>query len=196
MDKGQKSTNSFFLISFLPALAYWYLEENYPVKVAITGGLLLSILEISLEKIFTKHVHKISVFNFFLILFLGCLSLLGDDGIWFKLQPFFTGVFMGSYLLIKVLKGKGLMYEMMEAFNHDLPPLPVWRPLEFHLSLLFLGYGLFMGVVALFFSTSQWLFYKTAGFYISFIVFMGIEFYFLRRRLKKYLLQKQIAKKF
>ena len=39
---------NFFLISFLPAILYWYLEENYPVKIAVIGGL-PAALEICVE---------------------------------------------------------------------------------------------------------------------------------------------------
>lgn len=176
--------NKFFLISFLPAMAYWYMEENYPLRVAISAGLILAILEIVLEKVFTKHVHKISVFNFFLILFLGLLSLLGDEGIWFKLQPFLTGIFMGGYLLFKCYRGKGLMWEMMETMDRPLPPFEVWAPLEKHLAFFMLFYGIFMAFVATLLSTDLWLFFKTAGFYLCFLLFFVVEMIRLRVRLK------------
>ena len=119
-----KNSNKFFLFSFLPAIAYWYLETKYPIKIAIAGGLLLAILEISAEKIFFKHVHKLSKFNFFLLLFLGGLSLLGEDGLWFKLQPFFTGQVLGGVLIFYLWKGKGLMAEMMESMGKKSDPCP------------------------------------------------------------------------
>ncbi len=113
----KKNSKHFFLISFLPALAYWYLEENYSLEVALTGGILLSVIEMLLEKIFTKHIHTLSKFNFALILGLGSLSLLASEGIWFKLQPFFTGVVMGGYLLFRNLRGKSLITEMVYAIQ-------------------------------------------------------------------------------
>ena len=111
MDKS--FSKSFFLISFLPAIAYWYLDEYYPVRIAITGGLALAILEISAEKIFIKHVHTISKANFFLILFLGGLSLLGDEGVWFRLQPAITGVGISSFMFYRLKIGKGLLEEFL-----------------------------------------------------------------------------------
>jgi len=180
---------NFFLLSILPALAYWYLEANYSVKIAVTGGLLLAILELSLEWIFTKHIHFISKFNFFLIGFLGGLSLLGDEGIWFKLQPCFTGIIMGGLFLFKIWRGKGIMAEMMESLNSpNRPMLPefVLKTLEIHSGIFLMVYGTFMGGVALKASTGQWLFYKTGGFYIAFLVFMAVEIYFMRKKLKNY----------
>lgn len=183
----QKLSKNFFLISFLPAIAYWYLEENYPIRIAVTGGLILAILEITLEKIFTKHVHGISKFNFLLLLLLGGLSLLGDEGIWFKLQPFFTGVIMGGYLLFKLWRGVGLMEEMMMAMMEESrrPPPFVIRTLEYHSSVFFLLYGIFMGFVALNWSSDRWLFFKTAGFYIAFFVFFLIELVYIRLKMRK-----------
>ena len=183
----QKLSKNFFLISFLPAIAYWYLEENYPIRIAVTGGLLLAVLEISLEKYFTKHVHGISKFNFFLLLLLGGLSLLGDEGLWFKLQPFFTGVIMGAYLLFKLWKGTGLMEEMMLAMMEETrrPPPFIIRILELHSSIFFLLYGIFMGYVALYWSSDRWIFFKTAGFYIAFFSFFIVELVYIRLKMKK-----------
>lgn len=180
-------SKNFFLISFLPALAYWYLEENYPVSIAITGGLILSILEISLEYYFTKHVHTMSKFNFFLILFLGALSILGDDGIWFKLQPAFTGVGIASFLIYRLSLGKGMLIEMMDSMPNKAPiPEFIINSMEKHVAALFMLYGLFMVTVALWMSTDRWLFFKTIGFYIIFGIFMVFEMILIRLKMKKY----------
>lgn len=197
----QKVSKNFFLISFLPALAYWYLEENYPIRVAVSGGLILAALEIIIEKYFTKHVHGISKFNFLLLLLLGGLSLLGDEGLWFKLQPFFTGVIMGGFLLFKLWRGTGLMEEMMLSMMDESkrPPSFVIRTLELHASIFFLIYGVFMGYVAMYWSSDQWIFFKTAGFYICFFVFFIFELIFVRFKMKRYMeniKKAEILKKF
>lgn len=184
---NKMSQKNFFLISFLPAIAYWYLEENYPIRIAITGGLILAILEISFEYFYTKHVHTLSKFNFFLILFLGGVSLLGEDGIWFKLQPAFTGFGIAAFMIFRLLKGKGLMYEMMESMPKP-PPVPdfIVQSMEKHMVFLFAGYGAFMVYVATSLSTDQWLFYKTLGFYIVFGVFSVFEVFFMRFKIRKW----------
>jgi intracellular septation protein len=183
-----KVGKNFFLISFLPAIAYWYLEEHYPIRIAIAGGLGLAILEISFEKFYLKHVHTISKFNFFLILFLGGLSLLGDDGIWFKLQPCFTGVGISSFLAYRLVKGNGLMAEMMETMNPErMPPEEILKGMEWHMVFLFGPYGIFMGGVALWGTTDQWLFWKTIGFYIVFAVFLLIEIILVKRKVRQML---------
>jgi len=177
--------NKFFLISFLPAIAYWYLEENYPIKIAVMGGLALSILEISFEKIFLKHIHKISWANFFLIFFLGGLSLFGDEGKWFKMQPAITGVAIGLGLIILRLRGKSFFAEMIKEMNSEQNP-PEWilQILELHTGVFFGLYGIWMFYVVFFLSTDQWLFFKTIGFYLCFLGFFVIELIFLRWKIK------------
>jgi intracellular septation protein len=179
---GQKN---FFLISFLPAIAYWYLEENYPVRVAISGGILLSILELSFEYYFTRHLHALSKFNFGLILFLGAVSLLGDEGIWFKLQPAISGVVIAAFLILKKYLGKSFFVEMLESMGKEQLPTPIVHTMETHISLMFGLYGLFMAYVAVYWSTDRWLFFKTIGFYSTFIVFMTIEVIYIRFKVKQ-----------
>lgn len=179
---------NFFLISFIPAIAYWYLEENYNLQIALIGGLALAVLEIIFEKIFTKHIHSLSKMNFFLILFLGILSLIAKEGIWFKLQPTFTGIVLAAVFWIKKYRGGSFLWEMSELMPQR-PPEFVIKDMEFHLSFFLLFYGFFMGWVALKLSTDQWLFYKTAGFYIAFFIFMILQMVFTRTKIKK-LIQK------
>ncbi len=182
---------NFFLISFLPALAYWYLEENYPIKIAVIGGLSLAVLEIAIEYFLTKHVHTISKFNFFLIGFLGGLSLLGDEGLWFKLQPAFTGVCIGLFMVYRLWQGEGLMWETMQSMpQKPLIPKFLVRMMEKHMVFLFGGYGIFMAYVALSWSTDRWVFFKTIGFYIVFAIFAVLEVIYLRRRLASLLRDK------
>jgi intracellular septation protein len=193
-------SKNFFLISFLPAVFYWYLESYYEPKIAAIGGVLLAGLELLVEKFFVKHIHSISKANFFLIFFLGALSFIDNQGIWFKLQPAITGIGIGVYLLFKVMRGKGLLFEMMESINDQkkMPPLEIMQRFETHVAIFFLGYGLFMGGVAFFLTTGQWTFFKTLGFYIVSIVFFLVEVIWLRIKMKKWFAKKneELFKKF
>lgn len=183
-NKGHQ--NKFFLISFLPAVAYWYLESHYNLRIALIGGLGLAILEMVLEKILFKHIHQIAKLNFAIIAFLGGISLLGDDGIWFKLQPFFGSLFMGSFILYKNRKTEdGLLYSMMKEMNSETMPRDVIHSLEFHFVFFLYFHAIFMGTLAVWWDTDTWLFWKTIGFYILFAVFFLLELPFIRAKLKK-----------
>lgn len=180
-----KANKQMFWASFLPAIAYWYLEENYSLQVALIGGLILAILEMSVEWLITRHVHTLSRFNFFLILILGGIAFIFQEGIWFKLQPCFTGLLMGGYLLYRLFKKESLMVEMMKSMHtHPMPDVIIMR-MERDLSVFMIGYGLFMALIAIYTDTSTWLFWKTGGFYIATIIFFVIEMIFVRLSLRK-----------
>ncbi len=186
MRKKQSKSN-IFLISFLPAVLYWYLETKYPVKIALIGGIALSIAEIVFEKIYTGHVHQLSKFNFFLILFLGGFSLMEEDGIWFKLQPTLSLWAVSFYMGIKLKKGSGFIKEMMMDINPDSPKPPdiILRQMEINLTILFFFYGIFMAILAKWFQTAYWVFFKTAGLFIVMGVFMFFQAFWNRRAIRK-----------
>jgi intracellular septation protein len=180
-----KILKNFYLLSFLPAIAYWYLESYYPLNVAVIGGLILATVELTVEKIFTKHVHTLSVFNLFVIMALGGISLIGQEGIWFKLQPFFTRMAICGFLLFKLITSEGLMAEMMRSMSQKNLPVPMLRMIEGHFAIFTFLYSIFMAYVALFLSTDIWLFFKTAGFYLCFFTFMVLEMFFLRFKMRR-----------
>lgn len=178
MNNGQKP---YFLLSFLPAVAYWYLETYYTLEVALVGGILLGIIEMLLEKKFTGHVHTLSKLNIALVVILGAVSLVAREGVWFKLQPTFTGLSLASYLVFKKIKKQSLMVEMLNDMKQK-PPLPdeIYKIMEWHMCLFLIGFAGFMAWVAVKETTATWLFWKTGGFYIAFGGFMILEMIFIR----------------
>jgi intracellular septation protein len=186
MQNGQKP---YFLLSFIPAVAYWYLETYYTLEVALIGGIVLGVLEMILEKKFTGHVHTMSKLNIALVVILGVVSLIAKEGVWFKLQPTFTGLALSGYLIFKKIKKQSLMVEMLNDLKQK-PPLPdeIYKMMEWHMCLFLIGFAGFMAWIALKETTATWLFWKTGGFYIAFGGFMLIEMVFIQwysRRLKK-----------
>ncbi len=146
----------------------------------------MAIVELSLEKIFTGETHALSRFNFVLILILGTIAYIGQKGLWFKLQPFFTGLFMSGYLLWKLKTAEGILWEMLQVTGKALPPKMMILRLEKHLAFFLLFYGIFMAGLAIFASTAVWAFFKTIGLYIAFALFMVAELLSLRRIFDQY----------
>jgi intracellular septation protein len=183
--KNPSKTRPYFLLSFLPALAYWLLETYSTLEVALIGGIILGVIEMVLEKYFSGHVHTLSKVNMTLILVLGSISLIAREGVWFRLQPFFTGLGISGFLIIQKIQGRSLMLDMLKDMG-QIPPMPeaFYKLIEWHLSLFLLVFALFMAKVAIYDSTATWLFWKTGGFYMAFAVFMMAEILFLRLRLR------------
>ena len=145
----------------------------------------MALLEILLERILFRHIHTISKINFILIVILGGVAFLGEEGIWFKLQPFFTGVGLGGILWVQNFRGKSIMWKMLEEFPNKVPPpRPLVEMMERHMSIFMLFYGIFMGAVAIWCSTKEWLFLKTIGFYIAFFLFFIGEIILLRSKIR------------
>lgn len=178
-----KAPKNFFIISFIPALAYWYLEENYSIQIALIGGLILATIEVVVEKIFFKHIHTISKLNFFLIAVLGGVALIAQDGLLFKLQPFFTGFFISGFLFWRLWKGQGLMTQMSQQLspNQSLPS-EILNFIERNMAIFLLIYGCFMAYVAIRLDTQQWLFFKTFGFYIATFIFVIIQVILIKKK--------------
>lgn len=187
MTGKSQSTNPFFLLSFIPAVAYWLLETYSTLEVALVGGILLGIVEMGLEKKFTGHVHTLSKLNVALVVVLGGISLIAREGLWFKLQPTLTGVAVSGFLLFKKFKDESLMLEMLKDMKQPVPLPPVaYKMMEWHLTIFLLGFAAFMAYIAIRETTAVWLFWKTGGFYIVFGSFAVFEFLFLRRYLKRF----------
>jgi intracellular septation protein len=186
MNSAQKP---YFLLSFIPAVAYWLLETYFSLEIALIGGIVLGLLEMLLEKKFTGHVHTLSKLNIALIVILGGISLIANEGIFFKLQPTLTGVSLASFLVFKKCKKQSLMVEMIKDMQQKLPlPEEVYKVMEWHMCLFLIAFASFMAWIAVKETTATWLFWKTGGFYIAFGGFMVIEMVYIQwysRRLKK-----------
>lgn len=171
----------FFLLSFLPALAYWGLEYFYPPHIALLGGIFLAIIEVTAEKFFMGEVHRFSLLNFFLIVFLGGLGLIAEDGVWFKLQPALSSVVMLVVLGFYRLKKRSLMFEMIKDFKQKSAlPEAFFHQFEKHLMLFFIFHSVLMSYIAIYSETTVWLFWKTAGLYILMILFGVFEVFWFR----------------
>lgn len=173
-------------LSFLPALAYWWLESTQPLNVALSVGIGLAVLEVTVEKLYTGHVHTLSRLNFGIILLLGVLSLFAHEGVWFKLQPTMTGVICGTWLIFNQSKGKTMLIEAMQDMGRPWPFPEVWlRDFERHVIGFIFCYSTFMAYWTFWGTTAQWAFWKTGGQYMSFGAFMVVEFWWLRHKAKR-----------
>jgi intracellular septation protein len=173
-------------LSFFPALAFWWLEETQPIEIALGVGLILSVLEVSIEKWLNGHVHTLSRLNFGIILVLGSLALFAKEGILFKLQPTFTGYICGLWLSINQVRGRVFIVQTLEEMGKQWPFPQEWlKSFERHVIAFMFGYGTFMAYWAIWGSTGQWAFWKTGGQYISFGLFLVLEFWWLRRKIKQ-----------
>ncbi len=186
MKKPIQGKPPYFLLSFIPAVAYWLLETYSTLEIALAGGIILGVIEMILEKYFTGSVHTLSKVNIVLIVILGVISLIAKEGVWFRLQPTFTGIGISGFLIYKKMKGHSLMLDMLKDMG-QVPPLSenTYKIMEWHMTLFLLLFATFMAKVAVYDTTATWLFWKTGGFYIAFGAFMVLEMVYLRFVLRR-----------
>lgn len=186
MKKPTQGKPPYFLLSFIPAVAYWLLETYSTLEIALAGGIILGIIEMILEKYFTGSVHTLSKVNIVLIVILGVISLIAKEGVWFRLQPTFTGIGISGFLIYKKMIGHSLMLDMLKDMG-QVPPLSenTYKIMEWHMTVFLLLFAAFMAKVAVYETTATWLFWKTGGFYIAFGAFMVLEMVYLRFVLRR-----------
>lgn len=183
----KQSSPPYFLLSFIPALAYWLLETYTSLEIALIGGIVLGVVEMLLEKKFSGHVHTLSKLNISLVVVLGVISLIAKEGIFFKLQPTMTGIAVSGFFVWKKMKNESLIHQMlidMKTPENKMLPPHIYAMMEWHLCLFLLTFAGWMAYVAFNMPTGSWLFWKTGGFYIAFIPFMLVEMFFIRMKLK------------
>lgn len=138
--------------------------------------------EIIFEKVRYKKVSGITWAANILILGLGGISILADDGIWFKLQPAIFEAFFALFFWGSVILKKPLLLAMAEKQGQLIPDF-----LKSFITGLTVRMGVFFALhaalatwAAFEWTTAQWALLKGAGVTVSFLLYMGVEFLWMR----------------
>lgn len=178
---------AFFFGGLLPVIAFTVIEEKWGTVAGLIAGMVFGTGEIIYELIRYKKVSLITWIGNGLLLLLGGISLISNDGIWFKLQPalfeygFFIFLF-GSWIL-----KKPFLLLMLEKQNPTAPDFLKQKMsgFTFRLSLFFLGHALIATWAAYKWSTESWALLKGVGLTSSMIVYMIFEVIFARLSVRR-----------
>ncbi|MBP5295830.1 MAG: septation protein IspZ [Bacteriovoracaceae bacterium] len=195
-------TSIFALFSFLPAVGYAILDWYYPPHIAAAVGLGLGVVELSLEKLITHHLHALSKINFSLLFLLGLITLYARDGFLFKLQPALGALGLAGILLGWRWRKKSLIQTLLAEFpctktaqaNLRLVPTILWQVWERDLIIFMLGYAGVMFILA-HYNARWWALGKTVGLYIATALWGIGEIWLFRWLWLKYLLKQQQEQK-
>ena len=105
---------SLFFGGLLPVIAFTVIEDQYGPVYGTIAGMIFGFGEIIYEKWRYNQVSKMTWIGNALILFLGGISIISQDGIWFKLQP---ALFEAGFAIIlwgSLVMGKSLLAAMAE----------------------------------------------------------------------------------
>ena len=84
---GRAQALSFLLGGVVPLIAFTVIEEKYGTYWGLIAGLVFGAGEIAWELFRYRRVSKITWFGNGLLFIMGAISLMTNEGVWFKLQP-------------------------------------------------------------------------------------------------------------
>lgn len=176
-----------FFAGLLPVIAFTLIEEYYGTMAGLIAGMVFGVGEISYELYKYKKVQKITWIGNGLLLGLGAVSLISSEGIWFKLQPALMEGIFAVILWGSVLIGKPLLSYLAEQQGYKFA-----GNMKEKMKGITIRTGLFFAVqaalavwAALQWSTTAWALLKGVGLTVSFIVYLVLEGFFLRKTLLK-----------
>jgi intracellular septation protein len=176
-------TRSLVFGGLLPIVAFTLIDSYGGPLWGTIAGMTFGIGEIIYEKVSLKKVSNITWISNLMILGLGVISILSDDGVWFKLQPALLEGFFALFLWASLFFKKNLLAMMAEKQMPQVPELLEKRlkGLTLRLGFFFAGHALLATWAAISWSTLAWAALKGVGFMGSAVIYMLIEVLFLRR---------------
>ena len=173
----------------IPVIAFSVIEDRYGTVWGLVAGMVFGVGEIVYEKWTRKRVDPLTWGGNGMILVLGGVSLVTQDGIWFKLQPSLIEAAMAFTLWGSVALGKPLLVSMLRK-QMSVEIAPVLRQalsgMSWRLGVFFALHAVLATWAALYWSTAAWAALKGIGLTLSMIVYMVVESLVLRYRIAQH----------
>ena len=171
----------------LPVIAFTVIEESYGTIAGIIAGMIFGVGEIFWE---WKTRGKVDPFTWggnAMILVLGGISLIANEGVWFKLQPAIMEAVMAVVLWGSLFMKTPLLVGLAEKQGQTIPPVlrNRFNGFTFRLGVFFALHGVLATWAALRWSTQSWAILKGVGFTMSCLVYFFAEGVVLRFRLRQ-----------
>jgi intracellular septation protein len=178
---------SFFFGGLLPIIAFSVIEDHYGPVWGTVAGMAFGLGEIIFEKLRYKKVSTITWVGNLMILGLGSISIVSQNGIWFKLQPALFEAFFALLLWGSLLAKKNMLLMMAEKQGNTLPEnvRPLMNGMAFRMGLFFAIHAGIATWAAFDWTTTQWAWLKGAGLTITFLLYMGFELLLIRSQAGK-----------
>ncbi len=176
-----------FFGGLLPVIAFTVIEEKYGIIAGLIAGMIFGGGEIIYELVRYKKVNTITWIGNGLLIGLGAVSLISTEGLWFKLQPALLEFGFFAFLLLSWLFKKPFLKLMIEKQNPHAPDFlkNAMSGITLRLSFFFLMHAGLAVYAALYWSTENWALLKGVGLTVSMIVYMVIEMWVLRIKIKR-----------
>jgi intracellular septation protein len=122
-----------------------------------------------------------------MILILGAISIVSQDGVWFKLQPALFEAFFTLLLWGSLIMKKPLLIAMAEKQGTQIPDAakPLMKGMTFRLGLFFALHSVVATWAAFDWTTAQWAWLKGVGLMLTFAIYLGLELMIIRLQVRR-----------
>ena len=111
--KAQRGKLAVILAGVLPLLVFTLIEEYFGTVWGLIAGMIFGVGEVAWEFYTQRRVEALTWGSNALVLGLGCVSLLTQEGVWFKLQPALLEASFSIVLWGSVIWKKPLLFSWM-----------------------------------------------------------------------------------
>lgn len=186
-QNSKKQALSLLFGGLLPIIAFTLVEEIYGAIAGLIIAMLFGLAEITYELLRYKKVNSMTWIGNGLVLSLGGISLISNEGYWFKLQPAILEFGMFVFLFISWIIKKPFLVLMIEKQNPQTPDFIKLQlaGMTLRLSFFMLTHALLAVWAAFYWSTRDWALLKGLGLTISMVIYMLIEIFWARFKIQK-----------
>ncbi|WP_255490224.1 inner membrane-spanning protein YciB [Bdellovibrio sp. KM01] len=194
-NSAKSKAMAVFFAGLLPVIAFTVIEDQYGTIAGLIAGMVFGVGEICFELYKHKKVQKITWIGNGLLLVLGGVSLISDEGIWFKMQPAIMEAAFAIALWVSWYIKKPLIVVLAEQQGQKLPEFMKTRMsgMTFRMGIFFAAHAVLATWAALHWTSNAWALLKGVGLTVSLIVYMLLEVLYIRRSAMKALTPEQIA---
>lgn len=170
----------------VPLIAFTVIENEYGTMWGLIAGLAFGAGEVIFELWRHRKVSAITWFGNGMLFALGAISLVTQDGVWFKLQPAILELVVGAAFAGSVFLKRNLLTWIVRMQGHPFPEpaLPYVDGLCVRIGVFFIAQAVLATYAAFYWSTEMWVLLKGAGVLVFFVLYLLVEMIVLRRRLR------------
>jgi isopentenyldiphosphate isomerase/intracellular septation protein A len=169
-----------FTIGFLPLLVFIVADELFGLQIGLIVAISFGLLETLFTYLKTKVIERFILFDTGLIFFLGIISLVLQNDIFFKIKPGLIGLILLVLLGMTAFSKNPILLKMsgryLKGIDFSSEQIKQMQLMTRRMFVLFMIHTILVFYAAFFLSKEAWAFISGGLFYIIIGVVFGIEF--------------------
>ena len=168
-----------FLLEVLPLLVFFICYKLFGIITATISLIFFSFITIFFHYVYEKQISKTVLFSNLLVIILGLITVISNDGKFIKMKPTILYLFFAAILTASCYLKKPIMKNIFQGsiFLED----KIWLIFSARSALFFVFLALCNEIIWRNFSESFWVKFKVFGTLPLFIIFFLLQYKFLSR---------------